>query len=156
MLKNPSLTEFEHATTMRVLLDRLADWKNRTLNTRFAYEDLLKQGAFAANDILKDIGINREAWVRIGGKRGEPPRAYLFHEPTHRIMAELGVVSDADRGGLRTRPRFVLLGRRGWTKISTIGDLVVATAKLGPRTGNRKRRTFNKPYERRNYGRKNY
>jgi hypothetical protein len=104
---------------------------------------------FAGNDILKEIGINREAWIRVRGRR-----AYMFHEPTRRILAELGVVSDAAERGLRKRPRYVLLGKRGVMKSPTVGDLVVETAKLGASGFNRRgKRIAIKPIERRNYER---
>ncbi len=138
MLRNITIAEFESMITGRVLCDRLVERQTRAPRATFTYEELLTQGVFAANDVLKEIGINREAWIRVRGRR-----AYMFHEQTNRIMAELGVVSDAAGGGLRKRPRFVLLGKRGVMKSPTVGDLVVETAKLGAsdyyRRGNRPR-----------------
>lgn len=133
MIRNLSIPEFEAMITQRVLCDRLIDRRTGALRELFTYDELLAQGVFAANDILKEIGINREAWIRVRGRR-----AYMFHERTNRIMAELGVVSDAAERGLRKRPRFVLLGKKGVIKSPTVGDLVVETAKLGASGFNRR------------------
>lgn len=151
MVRNPLITEFEAMVTGRVLCGRLIDRRTGSLRDRFTYQELLTQGIYAANDILKEIGINHDAWIRIRGRR-----AYMFHEQTNRIMAEFGVVSDAAERGLRKRPRFILLGKRGVMKSPTVGDLVVETAKLGASGFNRRgKRIANNPNGRRNYERNN-
>ena len=133
MIRNLSTPEFEAMITQRVLSSRLIDRQTGSCRSTFTYGELLAQGIYAANDILKEIGINREAWVRVRGRR-----AYMFHEHTNRIMAELGIVSDAAERGMRKRPRYVLLGKRGMIKSPTVGDLVVETAKLGASGFNRR------------------
>lgn len=130
MLRNITLEEFEAAVTMRVLLDRMVEPHMRSASRiLYTYDDALTQSVFAANDILIQLGINRELWTRVRGKR-----AYIFHEPTRRIVAELGIDTESvgTRQIYRRRLRVVLVGKRGLAfKDPTIGDLAVSAAKLG-------------------------
>jgi hypothetical protein len=152
MIKNPSIAEFEAAVTMRVLLDRCIDRRSNSPRDTFSGAELLSQSIFAANDIFKEIAINRELWVRTRGKK-----AFVFHEPTNRIAAEMVIVSDdAGRGTVR-RPRAILLGKKGYLRTPTIGDLVVDTARLGASGFNRRRKRINHNLnERRKYYGKNH
>jgi hypothetical protein len=147
MIKNPTLGEFSAMATTRVLCERMIDRRAGSLRELFTYEELLTQGVYAANDILKDIGANRECWVRVRGRR-----AYLFHESTNRIMAEFGVVSEAAERGMRRRPQYLLLGKRGAMNSPTVGDLIVTIAKLGATGYQRRPKRNNNHNERRNYG----
>jgi hypothetical protein len=146
MIRNPTLAEFEAATTMRVIWERLVDRTSRTLRTVFNYDEALWQSVYAANDILRECGISRELWAGVRGRR-----AYIFHEPTGRIAAEFGVVTDEAERGMRRRLKVMLMGRGGRALgAPTIGDLAVEINKLGQFRG---QKSFAKP-ERRNYGRK--
>jgi hypothetical protein len=142
MLKNPSLSEFEQAITMRVLCDRLVDHKEHLLREFFSYDEAFNQSVFAANDILREIGINRELWVRVRGKR-----AYIFNEQNRRIALELGIITDEAGRGLRRRLQIKLIGRRALPP--TIGDLAVETARLGKFKPGKRRQITNQKGERR-------
>ena len=130
MIKNPTIPEFEAAVTMRVLLDRLVDPQRRSMaRTLFLYGEALSQTCYAINDLLTEYGINRELWCRVRGRR-----AYIFHEPTGRIVAEVGVITDDARvgKGLRKRLKVELLGWHGRAiKSPTVGDMAVDAAKRG-------------------------
>jgi len=128
MIRNPTIHEFEAMATMRTLLDRFVDPTSRFVRrARFAYDECLVQSVYACNDILRDLGINRELWVRIRGKR-----AYMFHEPTRRIVAEVGIITDDAGDGWRRRLKVELMGKGGMpVKEPTIGDLAVTAQKLG-------------------------
>lgn len=125
MINNPTLKEFEASVTTRLLLDRLVDVQH-VRKERYPYEVAASQAVYAANDLLKDIGINHELWVRIRGKR-----LYMFHEQSHRIVAEVCVITD-DAGEsygrkMRKNLRIELMGRGGSAvKEPTIGDLAVS------------------------------
>jgi hypothetical protein len=136
MIKNPTIAEFENAVTMRVLFDRLVDHREHYHRTRFAYRFALSQAVYAANDLLKELGINGELWCRIRGQR-----AYISHEKTRRIAAELGVITDEAEHGQCRRFRAALIGRSGWVKPPTIGDLAIVAGRprdrnSGPRRNN--------------------
>ena len=125
MIKNPTIKEFEASVTMRVLLDRLIDVQH-VRKERYPYEEAMSQTVYAANDLLKEIGINRELWVRVRGRR-----IYMFHEQSHRIVAEVCVITD-DAGEsygrkMRKNLRVELMGKGGCAiKEPTIGDLAVS------------------------------
>ncbi len=120
MIRNITITEFELMITGRVLCDRLVDRPSGSLRDSFTLEELLTQGVFAANDILKETGANQDVWIRLRGKR-----AFMFHERSRRIVAEMSVVSDVAGQDMLRRPRYVLLGKRGLLKAPSIGDLIV-------------------------------
>lgn len=123
-MRNITVQEFQATVTTRVLLDRLVD--QGVLRTKFRYDDALSQSIYACNDVFTAIGINSELWARIRGKR-----AYVFHEPTNRIAAELGVLTDDAGDGRRCNLRIELIGKRGKALPITIGDIAVETGKLG-------------------------
>lgn len=121
MLKNITIESFEISVTTRVLCDRSIDRETKKVREVFSYDELLVQGMYAANDLLKSIGLNQEIWARQRGSK-----VFLFCEHTRRIIAELAVSAEnAGRGKVR-RPRFVLLDRRGFVREKTVADLIVA------------------------------
>lgn len=124
MVKNITIEGFELSITARVLCDRLIDRKNRCYRETFDYRELLTQGVYSANDLLKEFNLSSEIWVRLSGKK-----AFVFCEHSHRILAELAIDADNTRFGLK-RPRFVLLDRKGLTKCKTIADLLIKSEKL--------------------------
>lgn len=127
MIRNPTLCEFELNVTARVLSERLIDRQSRKMLEEFNYKDALWQTMYAANDILKEIGANREAWARIRGDR-----LYIFNERNRRIICEIGLDSFDAGNRKRKRLNIILLSRTGRKfHAKTIGDLIVASAKVG-------------------------
>lgn len=119
MIRNPSIAECEAAVTANILCDHLGA-------RPYPYQKALGSSIYALNDYLRDIGISSELFC---DRRGQ--RAYIFHTPTNRIVAELGVVTDAAANGLRKRLRVIIIDRRGHTPAPTIGDLSVNAARRG-------------------------
>lgn len=127
MLKNLTISEFEAIVTTRVLAEnRLRDKYTGAYRTRYSYSDAQKAATYVANDIFKEIGISDDLWCMVRRRR-----TYIFHMPTNRIAAELGIVTDDAGNGERKHLRVVVLDRKGYTKYATIGDMDVATHKLG-------------------------
>lgn len=122
MIKNITIEGFELSTTAKTLVDRLPIRGYILRETFDNYQELLEQGMFAANDLLKELGLNREVWVRLRGKK-----AFLFCERSRRIIAEFAVDFETDRKGRLKRPKYVLLDHKGLVKEKTIGDLIVKT-----------------------------
>jgi len=139
MIRNPTIREFEAIVTQRVLLDRLVD-KQRVLRTRYSFDEARTAVYFTCNDFLKEIGASRDLWVRSRGRR-----LYMFHEPTNRIVAEVGVITDEAEHGMRRRLRVELFGKKGRGLLPTIGDVIVATAKLGHSGYNQRGKLVKKP-----------
>lgn len=129
MLKNLTISEFEAMVTTRVLAgSRMRDRRTGAFRSEYPYNEILATATYAANDVLKEIGANRDLWCMMRGRR-----TYIFHMQTKRIAGELGIVTDNAENGYRKRFRAIVLDRRGYTKQPTLGDLIVTADRLGPR-----------------------
>lgn len=119
MAKDITIEGFELSITARVLCDRLVDRRTHYYRSSFSHDELLTQGIYAANYLLKELGLSGRAWTRKRGKK-----AFIFCECTRKILAELAISADKSAFGLR-RPRFVLLGRRGFMTEKSIAALLM-------------------------------
>ncbi len=129
MIQKLTVKELEAAVTQRVLLDRLIDKETKQYKNEFDYEEALNAAKFATNDVLLKYKLNRELWAKILGNR-----AFLFHCPTNRIVAEIGVVSEDAGGGRRKRLRIELFGQKGSGLPNDIADIIIAAEKMGKYT----------------------
>ncbi len=129
MIRNLTVKELEAAVTQRVLLDRLIDKETKTYKVEFDYEEALNAAKFATNDMLLKYKLNRELWAKILNNR-----AFLFHCPTNRIVAEIGVITEDAGGGKRKRFRMELFGQKGSGLPNDIADVIISAAKLGKYT----------------------
>lgn len=113
MIKNPTIQEFEAATTTRMLTQKRAN------KTSYPYSEALRLAIIGANSYLQDIEANDKIWCMARGKR-----TYIFHVPSRRIAGELGLVFDGNMDECKNL-RIVVLDRKGLTKCKTIGDLAI-------------------------------
>jgi len=114
MIKNPTIQEFEAATTTRMLTHKRAN------KTSYSHSEASTLAIIGANSYLQDIEANDKLWCMARGKR-----TYIFHVPSRRVAGELGLDFDRDANGQCKNLRIVVLDRKGLTKCKTIGDLVI-------------------------------
>ena len=130
MTPTSSIKEINIALTTRLLLDKLG--RHGALRDSFSNEELVSSTAYAANDLLKDMGCEG-IWAR---KRGN--RVFLMHEEYHRIICEVGILTEEGADGL-SRPRIALVNLRGVIPDNvTFASLIEAVANLGVRGFKRK------------------
>lgn len=104
MIKNIPITELENIATTRILSTRAIGAEI------FEREKLIKQALFAANDILKECGLNSELWFR--ERRN---KVFLFNEANRRILAELQIDGEySSKNSIIRKPKIILLGNRGF------------------------------------------
>ncbi len=113
MIKNPTIQEFEAASTTRMLTSKHAN------KTSYSYKEAASLATFAANSYLQDIEANDKLWCMARGKR-----IYIFHMQLKRIAGELGLVFDRWPDDECKNLRIVVLDRRGLTKCKTLEDLI--------------------------------
>ena len=119
MIKNILITELENITT-RILGVRVIGVEI------FKQEKLIKQALFAANDILKECGLNSELWFR-----ERKNKVFLFNEANRRILAELQIDGEySSKNSIIRKPKIILLGNRGFLKEKMIGDLIESGATI--------------------------
>lgn len=118
MIRNITIKEFETLITTRVLCSHIIDRARYGHGSAFNYNDLLTLGVYATNSILKNLELSDEIWARKRGKK-----AFLFYERNRKILAELAIDAEAAENGV-SRPVFILLGKYGYVKAKTIGDLL--------------------------------
>lgn len=128
MVKNITIGELEILATTRVLCQRI---KNREV---FDRSDFLKQAFFSANDILRECGLNGEVWFR---QRGQ--RVFLFNEIDRKILAELQIDCQTLPNSQIIRPKMILLGRRGFLREKTVGDLLARNLRRDRRNNQNRR-----------------
>lgn len=115
MIKNPTIQEFEAASTTRMLLGK------RATKSSYSYKEAMSMAIFAVNSYLQDIEANKELWCMARGKR-----TYIFYLPSMRIAGELGFVSDRTSDDMHTNLRIVILDRKGLTRCKTLNDLITS------------------------------
>lgn len=131
MTPTSSIKEINIALTTRLLLDKLCKYSDT--RDSFSKEELVSKTAYAANEMLRDMGCS-EIWAR---KRGS--RVFLMHETYHRIVCEVGILADEDANGLYRQPKIVLVNLRGVIPDNaTFASLIEAVANLGVRGFKRK------------------
>ena len=109
MIKNIPITELENIATTRILSTRVIGAEI------FEREKLIKQALFAANDILKECGLNSELWFR-----ERKNKVFLFNEANRRILAELQIDGEySSNNSIIRKPKIILLGNRGFLKEKT-------------------------------------
>ena len=131
MIKNILITELENIITIRIL-------GARTIGVEiFKQEKLIKQALFAANDILKECGLNSELWFR-----ERKNKVFLFNEANRRILAELQIDGEySSNNSIIRKPKIILLGRRGFLKEKTVGDLIANNLRYERSTNRSRRKT---------------
>lgn len=130
MTPTSSIKEINIALTTRLLLDKLCKYSDT--RDSFSKEELVSKTAYAANEMLRDMGCS-EIWAR---KRGN--RVFLMHEEYHRIICEVGILTEEGADGL-SRPRIALVNLRGVIPDNvTFASLIEAVANLGVRGFKRK------------------
>jgi len=147
MLKNLTVPEFEAIVASRALCERLIDRRTGGFLRGFSYNKGLVAATFAANSVFKDLGIDKEIWCWMRGKR-----AFVFHVKSNRILAQLGVDVETISPYANRSLRVVLLDRRGYIRQSSINSLVeyASRAKYGSRGQERtKHANFNQTRQRR-------
>ena len=119
MLSDLTIPEFEAIVASRALCNRLIDRRTGEYCKDFSYNRGLVAATFAANSVFKDLGVDKEIWCWIRGKR-----TYIFHAKTNRLLAQLGVDTEEATPFTRKRLRVVVLDRRGFIKQKSINGLV--------------------------------
>lgn len=102
-----TIKEFESILTTRILLDKFYA-PGGGIRETYTYRELLKATVFTCNTLLKEYRLNRRAWSRIRGNR-----IFILDERSRRVIAEVAIISDLAKDGLRCRPRIELIGRGG-------------------------------------------
>lgn len=118
-VRNLKIHELEALITERVLCDKLSG-KSRIIKERFTRKELLQQGLYALNDLIRDFGLNDEIWARVRGEK-----VFLFHERSRRLLTELVVDAEYVGYGIVRRPSYLLLGKWGFLKERTVADLIL-------------------------------
>lgn len=125
MLKDLTIPEFEAIVASRALCDRLIDRRTGNFLKDFSYNKGLVAATFAANSVFKDLGVDKEIWCWMRGKR-----AFIFHVKSNRILAQLGVDMEASsQYGFKSLRVFVM-DRHGFIKQSSINSLVECASKI--------------------------
>lgn len=124
-MSNLSVEEFRHKILLKLYFRKLSA---RALRDGAVQEELVSNTAFAANELLRDTGFD-DVWAR---KRGS--RIFLFYEPLHRIICEVGIDATKDNKGLYHAPNIQLVNLHGIVPNSkTLQGIIDDTAKLGMR-----------------------
>lgn len=113
MIKNPTIQEFEAASTTRLLTCKRAN------KASYTHKEASSLAVFAADSYLQDIKANDKLWCMARGRR-----IYIFHVPSKRVAGELGLVYDVLPNGECANLRIVVLDRKGLTKCRTLNDLI--------------------------------
>ncbi|MDL2235439.1 hypothetical protein LJC07_04695 [Christensenellaceae bacterium OttesenSCG-928-L17] len=129
MIKDLTIKEFETIVAQRTLIKCLIDRRTREPFQSYLYNQALVAVNYVANTLLNELGIKQE--MSCGIRRGK--RLYIFHKKTNRIAAEIGLDNEPVGNGKCRRLRIVIMGKGGRNIAGTIGDLAIATAKLGRR-----------------------
>ena len=116
-----TIQEFKHKLTLRVLFGKIAG-RNGEFKRRPIYPELCSSAFYAANEILREYGLGKEAWAI---KRGR--RIFIIHSVTKRIICEVGVSAEPSA-------QFFLITLRGEVpNTETMEGLIQATANRGTR-----------------------
>lgn len=122
-MEDISTEQFEAIVTQRVLYRCLSA---SAIRNGFQRNDLIFKSSYTGSEVLQDYGLGEVCQCQMRGLK-----VYLFHKQNNRIVAELALAADTDEEtGLKKRPQFYLINRKGFVKSQSLANLIAETGKL--------------------------
>ena len=125
MLNDLTIPEFEAIVASRALCERLIDKRTGNFCKDYSYNRALVAATFAANSVFKDMGVDKDIWCWMRGKR-----TYIFHVKTNRLLAQLGIDTEEATPYTRKRLRVVVMDRKGFIRQKSIKGLIEYASRI--------------------------